>query len=390
MLKRIYNRILRNKYRFIRNQNGGVKGLSQRALLYYKTDPFFNKAAVERYGHTNLWEILEIVRLLNVHGYEVDIIDRSVNNFLPEDIYDLYIGLGAGNSGKHFAKYAEVLTKAIKVLYAAGPEPNLSNKLVKERYDRFRERTGIDAPYMRTITEISFDKFAEVADYFFCIGEPGTFGFESYKKHNKLCYSILPSTSPEIRFLPDWIRTRSLDSFLCFAGDGFICKGVDLLVEAFEQMPDVKLYICGPDSEPAFFKAYGDLINRSNNIFYEGFVDVGSTKFHDLCSKCSFVILNSSSEGCATSVVTCLRAGLVPIVNHETSVDTGDFGFLMEDKTNIVEDIKMWVKHASNLDDQEYRRRVDGTVQESLKYTQASFTESFNNALEIIIKTKTN
>jgi glycosyltransferase involved in cell wall biosynthesis len=390
LLKRIYNRILRHKYRFVRGLDGGNEGLKKRCLLYYKTDPFFNRKAVEKYGHTNLWEILEIVRLLNEHRFVVDVIDRTANDFLPEDIYDFFIGLGAGNSGKYFAKYAKVLKKATKVLYAAGPEPNLSNKLVKERYDQFRERTGIDAPYMRIITEVDFDKFSGLTDYIFCIGEPGTFSFESYKKHNRPCYSILPGTSPDIRFSEDWIPERDRKSFLCFAGDGFICKGVDLLVEAFEQMPDMKLYICGPDSEPAFFRAYGDLINRSNNIFYEGFVGVGSTKFHDLCSKCSFVILNSSSEGCATSVVTCLRAGLVPIVNHETSVNTGDFGFLMEDKTNIIEDIKMWVKHASNLDDQEYRRRVDGTVQESLKYTQASFTESFNNALENIIKTKTN
>ena len=166
LFRKIYNRIQRYRYRFVqgidkdipelnfrilRNSKWvqGKKLLCKRALLYYKTDPFWDKALVGNYIHTNNWEVLEMCRILNTQGFIVDVIDRNVNNFIPRNIYDLFIGLGSGNSGKHFAKYAKVLTKAIKVLYATGADPVLSNKLILERYDDFYKRTGIKASPMR-------------------------------------------------------------------------------------------------------------------------------------------------------------------------------------------------------------------------------------------------
>lgn len=381
MLKKIIYKIKRIRYRFIQNLNSGIADLKMRALLYYKTEPFYNKKLLKNYVHTNLWAITEIVRLLNIHGFIVDVIDRTANDFLPEDIYDLFIGLGAGNSGKYFAKYASVLNKAVKVLFLAGPDPDVKNELVKERYDQFNKRNRQNAPYMRIITDINFEEFVSLSDYMLCVGNTDSFSYRSYAKYNKPIYPILPSTSPKIRFLPDWIRTRSLNSFLCFAGDGFICKGVDLLVEAFEKMPDMKLYICGPDSEPAFFKQYGAIIETHNNISYEGFVTVGSHKFNDLCSECSFTILNSASEGCATSVVTCLRAGLVPIVNYETGIDAGDYGFMMNNKEDRIGDIVKVCLDVSKIEDDIYQDKVYKTLKSSLDYTQQSFTHSFSKAI---------
>ena len=45
-----------------------------------------------------------------------------------------------------------------------------------------------------------------------------------------------------------------MTNFLCFAGNGFICKGVDVLIEAFLQTPDLNLSICGPNTEKAFLR----------------------------------------------------------------------------------------------------------------------------------------
>lgn len=166
IIRKIYNRIQRWRYGFVQNIDKDIPELNfriwrngkwvqgnklmycRRALLYYKTDPFWNKSA-EKYTHSNNWEILEMCRILNTKFFIVDVIDRNVNNFVPEDKYELFIGLGSGNSGKHFARYAKVLTKATKVLYATGADPALSNELILERYEDFYKRTGIKAPPMR-------------------------------------------------------------------------------------------------------------------------------------------------------------------------------------------------------------------------------------------------
>ena len=101
------------------------------------------------------------------------------------------------------ALYASRLKRAFKILYATGAEPNLSNKLIIERYNRFYERVGIKATPMR-FRNIDFEQFVVLTDCIFCIGELSAFSFESYKKYNNTLYQILPSTSPLVRFLPSW------------------------------------------------------------------------------------------------------------------------------------------------------------------------------------------
>ena len=87
-----------------------------------KTEPFYRNLN----KHTNFWEVKELVYILNSKGYVVDIIDREVNDFTPDNIYNLFIGYGSGNSGKHFYKYAKKLSNAKKVLFFDFPD--LSSK----------------------------------------------------------------------------------------------------------------------------------------------------------------------------------------------------------------------------------------------------------------------
>ena len=302
---------------------------------------------------------------------------------MPDDIYDLFIGIGAGNSGKYFPKYASRLSKAVKILYAAGPNPYLSNQLVMERYDEFCERTGIKAPYMRTITELDFNKCAGYSDYIFCIGEEGEFSIKSYSEFNIPIFPIIPSSSPLLHFNKEWLKTRSRKKFLCFAGHGLICKGVDILIEAFSETPDLDLHICGP-AEESLLQAYATQLRQSPNIHFEGFIKVGSPEYDALCASCSFVILNSAAEGCATSVTTCLRSGLVPVVNYEVGIEVDDFGFLIHDNGNRIIDTQNTIITASKINDIDYRQRVLKTIESSRKYSQAGFTESFRDALRKI------
>lgn len=375
----------------IRNVNliAPTTDATKHALLYYKTEPFVMPWKVRSYRHTNLWEIVQIVRILNRYGYVVDVVDRDTKKFVPEDIYDLFLGLGAGQSGKRFSQYAKKMPRATKILIAAGPEPRLSNKLVLAQYARFNQRHGCKVPAMRLTEGIDFESFARDTDYFMPIGEKHTFCPESYTALGKPVLNYLPSTSPAIRFLPEWLKTRSRRAFLCFAGDGFICKGVDVVVDAFADMPDAEVYICGPRSEPAFFEVLEAKLAASSNILYEGFVRIGGPRFEELAAHCSYVVFPASAEGCATSIATVLRIGLLPVVTREAGIDIDQFGIYIDgEKENLVEETMSACRKAIEISDFEYRQRVWDCLKDSSKYTQASFTGSFEKSILTVLDRK--
>lgn len=388
-MKKIISKILKllggRKKSIIYNYVKDCPNPKYKALLYYKTDPF-TAGFIDDYSHTNNWEILEMVRILNRQGFSVDIIDRGIDaEFQPENIYDLFIGNAAGNSGEYYRKYAKILTKATKIFYAAGPNPDISNRLIEERYNFFYQRhpeLENKLHMRRTIrTGDQIDAAMANTDYIFCIGNE--FSFSTYEKFNKKIFRIFPSSHPQLHFDIKEIKEANKKSFLYFGGGGNIVKGLDLLIEAFAQLPDHHLYICAPHEEE-FDHFYLEYLEKSKNIHYIGFVQVGSRQFLDLIAQCPYVILPSCSEGTATSVTTCMRQGLIPVVTAESGIDTGDFGFIIH---NIkIEAIVELLKKIGSLPETEIRNRMLNTYRESKKYTQASFSKSFTENLTSVMR----
>lgn len=378
----VFEKIMgRIKGPFYKNVNGltnGFENLDKRCLLNLKTTPLYRKSN----QHANMWETRQIIYTLNSLGYLVDIVSPEVDNFHPKDEYDLFLGYGSGNSGRHFYKYSKLLKRAKSIIYASGPEPSLSNTLVRERYDKFNERTGLKAPYMR-INNINFNQFVSVADAIFCIGEPQGFSIQSYEKHCLPTYPIIPSSN----YINSYKLSGSAKSrkhFLCFAGSGLICKGVDILVEAFSQLPDCHLHICGP-MEKALFAAYGDLIDASLNITFHGFIDVNGKDYQKIIKECSFTLLHSAAEGCCGSIINNMASGLVPIVNYETGIDVEGFGFFIPKHVDRIKAVKEMVLRCSEISNEDYRGMVSKTLNASKCYSKTSFSNSFRSALEDFI-----
>lgn len=383
----VYNICNRSSPFFLKNVTHNRHN-KKNCLLYFKTDPFANSKSIQKYSHTNLWEIVEIARILDNFGYCIDVIDRGApKDFKLSDSYDLFIGLGAGNSGKNYATYARQLPSAYKILWAAGPDPVVSDALVRKQYDEFYDRTRFKAPYMRIISEVNFSEFLPYVDAIFCVGQNESFSFNSYKKYNKPIYAIPPAVGNDVSFSKDWLERRNLKKFVCFAGNGFICKGVDLVFEAFERMTDFELEIYGPDTEPAFFEYYGQRLKEAKNIKYKGFINISSQEFYNMCAHTGFVVFYSCSEGCATSVATCIKAGIVPIINYETSINIKDYGILMEDSPDKINNIISNCIKASRMSEDEYKERVFKTLVASQEFSQASFTLKFTKGvLDVISK----
>ena len=352
-----------------------------KALLHYKTDPLFNARLPQRYTHTNNWEITEICRLLDRAGFQVDVVDRAEANWTPKDEYAVFLGNGSGRAGWRYAHYATNIPSALKIFYATSPEARLAESQMLDRYAAFERRTRVRTNPMRVPSDIDVQTSVLLSDYIFCFDGNG-FASDSYRGFARGLSTISPSTSPAVRFDYTWLSTRKNTSFLCFAGDGFVVKGVDLVVEAFSKMPRLSLHIAGPSSDAGFWKAYESVITASSNIHYEGFLAVSGRRFKHLCATCAFVILPSASEAACTSVATAMRAGLVPITTYSTCIDDGTAGYILPARVNeLIDAICDTASCLSSMDKGEYAEKVIKTLRASARYSQAGFAASFDDAL---------
>lgn len=357
------------------------------AAMYYKTEPFVS--GVGNYHHTNNWEIKKSIEILNRKGFSVDLIDRTNNNWNPRKKFDLFLGLGVGNTGDKFVKYAKRSQAKKRVLLAMGPQPDVSNSRTIERYKMFNKRTGQNAPPMRTVTKVLGKVFEEIimhTDYIFCIGEKGTASYNSFKQYNKPILSFYPAISDKVSFKRGWLQTRKRNHFLCFAGNGLICKGVDVVLESFVNQKDKFLHICGPQ-EPAFMSQYSKTISNSENIFYHGFVTPGGDRFNKISQLCSYVIFHASAEGCCTSVATAMKAGLVPIINPWTGViiKDGVNGISIKEGLPLIENINRKVEDASKISKREYELMVTNNNINSENYSQSGFIKSYTKCINEVI-----
>jgi glycosyltransferase involved in cell wall biosynthesis len=184
----------------------------------------------------------------------------------------------------------------------------------------------------------------------------------------------------------DSLCSRDQGKFLYFGGNGNIVKGLDLVIEAFSELPEVELYICAPKNEEDFNAAYQDILARSKNIHFLGFIKVGGDTFNRVTSECGYVIFPSCSEGTASSVVTCMRRGLIPIVTYESGIDLDDFGYLIEDIH--IEALKSRIKNISKEHRKDFNSRSIKTYFNSFNYTQAKFSEIFEKAIIHVLTNK--
>ena len=94
---------------------------------------------------------------------------------------------------------------------------------------------------------------------------------------------------------------------------------------------------------------------HTENIETIGWIDVTSDDFTNLTRRSVATIYPSCSEGGGGSVLTCMHAGLIPVVTHEASVDVEDFGLLLEPAT--IDKIRETVHHLSDAPSTELEKR---------------------------------
>jgi hypothetical protein len=280
---------------------------------------------------------------------------------------------------------AQKIPNTFKVMYAAGPAIDISNQLTNQRYQDLKTRKNLVGPtYSLRVFDENIDDVMLYTNSIICIDDNG-FSSQTYDRFHKQTYKLNPSTSPFAFDSSQTILTKKRNSFILFLGNGFITKGADVVLDSLSYTPDINLEICGPYKHDAvFWKLYKGVIKRNSKIKLNGFVKIGSKKYFNIVRNVQWQIHNSAAEGCATSVATLLRAGIIPITNYETGIDNKDIGINIKSfEGDNVKSTVFALNKALDSSTTDVNNYMNSVYTNSNKFTRERFT---NNFLEIALK----
>jgi glycosyltransferase involved in cell wall biosynthesis len=304
----------------------GVSGGN--VLLSYIIEPFLGQDIDSFTSHTHFWESYQIAKTYLDMGYCVDVIDYRNHSFTPKIPYTLFV-----SARTNFEKIAKKLNDdCIKVVHLDTAHWMFNNSAAYNRYAALQKRRGITVRCKKIIEQTWA---IEVANCATVLGNSFTVGTYAYA--NKPIYQ-LPVPTCRTYTWPDKKDFEACrNNFIWMGSSGVVNKGLDLVLEAFTELPDCRLSVFGPiDEEKEFEKAYNYELYQSTNIKTIGWVDVNSDLFLDITRNSIALIYPSCSEGQAGAVATCMQTGVIPIVSYESGIDVDDFGILLE-KCTIAE-----------------------------------------------------
>ena len=270
--------------------------------------------------HTNSVECRAIVESLVELGNEVDFIDCR-NDLTDEAVlnYDLVFGEGSALLRSINFKNKKRLT----IFYATTQSP----LVVYEKEFKSHINQNANAPHgvYRGLEIIKNLPLLE-SDVIISLGNSNT--RNTYSSCPQPLYSIYP-TGFDSKFEKNPIENKSKKNILFFSGGGAALKGLYHAVEFIRSHADFRLIICGPlckeVREIADYSTFMQRVTLHEHIF------VPSPEWHSIVSSCFFSIFPSYSEGASTSLITCMRAGLIPIASSEVGVDISNLGFEIRD-----------------------------------------------------------
>ena len=292
-------------------------------LVAYILDAFLLKGgpgpvdeSLVPHTHTHWWESLQIVQTFLDLGYRVDAVSWRNLEFRPTKPYkaalDVRILL------EHWAPHLP--EDCIKILHAETAHWTFHNPAQIERLETLFKRRGRRIAPNKMIEE---NGSLEAADCVIALGEGVDFVRETYEFAGKPVHSIpisTPLTWPVIERDMEQARHR----FLWFGSGGLVHKGLDRVLEAFAAMPELQLTICGPvQQERDFEREYWTELYHTLNIHLHGWIDIAGPDFVELVSHHAAVVFPSCSEAQNGGIITCMHAGLIPIVSVPTGAPRG-------------------------------------------------------------------
>ncbi len=295
-------------------------------------------------------------------------------NFCNEkDHYDYIIG-----SGEEYLQLCQLNPKAQKILYITENAPWVVKKNYEERVVYYKQRHGkIIKNYRRD--GFYTDEMYTVSDV--GIAMSGSYNVQCMRELlpniNRVNVNALPAPSYQIG-TKDFSYCRN--RFVWFGSIGLIHKGLDILIDAFRELPDCHLDIYG--AKPVEI----DQIKLPENVENHGFMTVNSEDFiRKVVRNNAFVISLSCSEGMMSGVATCMMYGLIPVATIETGYD--DCPQTITIKDWHVEAVKDEIRKIISVDEEV----LQSLEAETYKYARSHypneyFGESIRGILNNIIR----
>jgi len=346
-------------------------------LFSYIIDPFLvsDESAISN-SHTHHWESFAIARTFLEFGFNVDVVDYRRDTPVPIREYHVFMGVRT-----NFDRITKQLnTSCLKIVHLDTAHWIKNNAANYQRALSFQKKHRVAVNRAKLVEQ---NWAIENADCATILGNE--FTIETYRYAKKKIYRVPISTCSVYPFPEHKNFNLAKNHYLWFGSTDFVHKGLDLVLDAFSEMEDYHLHICGPiEQEKKFETVYSEVLYNTPNIHPIGWIDITSAEFIDLCRKCVGMIYPSCSEGGGGSVIQCMHAGLIPIVSFESSVDIGSFGVELLNCT--VDGIKCAVKQVSGYS----HERLLGMSHESWKFvrenhTRDAFKNSFRNILSQIL-----
>ena len=350
-------------------------------LIYYKTDPFATRWLARTYKHTNNREIEILVDVCRELHFDVLLVDRIATweeiSIYKEKRFLLFISNCGGNSAP---LHTQILTEfsgiARCICYCAGVEPELSNFLTVKRHQDFEERHGVSVVHRRLVSGSADTwerRFQDCAEIWYFGNE---FNKDAWgRKYLQAKKPILPTAfSPDRANQLFNLDIKNKYSVMFLGGDGLICKGLDLVLDLFLTLPKPwELHVFCPIGENDFWNYYNPLLSKVDNIHVYGFVDISSKRFRNIASKCLLNLFPSGAEACATSVITAMKFGVLPVVTVQCGVDVKDFGYKLG--VNVSVELRRIIQKVESSSMEELEERLISMQIECEKYTDSMYRQ---------------
>ncbi|MCK5535971.1 MAG: glycosyltransferase [Bacteroidales bacterium] len=293
---------------------------SKKVLISYTIYPFLYK----NNDHANIEESRCIAKIFDELGYDVDICHYTSLRIINYNSYDVMFGFGEPFENSFIEKNIK------RIYYATGAHVCHQNYAEIKRVESVNKKYNADLLPKRLVPW-TWSKSTSLSDCLIVIGNEWTKStYEKYTLSQVIPINATALINNSSQYLKRDIK-QTKTNFLWFGSRGLVHKGLDLCLEYFESNKNITLHICGP-VEKDFFDLFENVLSQKN-IIQHGFVEVGSQKFIDITSQCSFSILPSCSEGQATGLLTAMGTGLIPIASKYSGVDVEEYGILI-DKIN--------------------------------------------------------
>ena len=341
------------------------------ALLSYLTDPFVSR--VNRSGwHSNWWECRQIAQTFLDLGMGVDVIDWHDDSFVPSRDYRILVDIGT-----NMPRLAPLMNGGcVKLMHATGKHWLFQNAAELERLNEVAQRRGV-ALAPRRLAPAGCG--LELCDLCTVLGDDATLATLRYAGKPLFPIPLSPAAEFPWDETKDFARARR--RFLWLGSGGLVLKGLDLVLEAFAGLSEVELIVCGAVTKEADFeRCYWRELYDTPNIRTVGWVDVTQPAFAALAREAAALIYPSASEGCAGSVVTCMHAGLVPLVSRESGAEVKGFGQVLAEAS--VPAIREAVRQLSRQSADELRGRSRATWEFARRfYTRERFADEFRRVV---------